>query len=383
MYSSTKHSGGFGGLSLLALSLAMLARTDSPSRALPTTSMARRARGDDDQARSHPLLRSSSLSSKQSFLNLPDIVHASIAFFLPEGNNSRLRVSESCRALHASYGGSHAVLRICYVAYSSPARLAALLRRHRGLAYVIVAEEKAIPAFCLSIAHGYCLVVEGIELFIEEGILPNAQIDLLVGALEVEGALPALRALTVDCSMEPGGLSKLVRTLAGGTAPLLRHLVFRLPNDVEADLISIVDMLEARARIPGCMRLESFNGDRDYVDWFDCASPDTRIRLLRVLLPSVRKLPSFTWEQAFGPCFCEVQAPYLRIALDRENGGGFPSWNLFEALPALVRIEIFSDNQSPFGGDILASVTGALHHGALRDFKAFKMWGVLVASRRF
>lgn len=63
-----------------------------------------------------------------TFLSLPDIAHASIASFLPDGGTrgpNRLRVSEVSRTHFETYGGSLTRISILYVQGSSTARLAA------------------------------------------------------------------------------------------------------------------------------------------------------------------------------------------------------------------------------------------------------------------
>ena len=66
-----------------------------------------------------------------SFTSLPDIAHATIASFLPDGDrrkDTRLRVSEVSRALLEAYGGSLTCVSF-HTGTHSVARLAALLRR--------------------------------------------------------------------------------------------------------------------------------------------------------------------------------------------------------------------------------------------------------------
>ena len=69
-------------------------------------------------------------------------------------------------------------------------------------------------------------------------------------------------------------------------------------------------MLEARALIPGCKKLEALE-ELNNEDWFDEASLETEIRLLRALLPFTKALPVLTWEEAFEACFLEAPAPHL------------------------------------------------------------------------
>ena len=47
----------------------------------------------------------------------------------------------------------------------------------------------------------------------------------LVGALEVDGALPALRKMRIDGVQTPGALTLLAKALATGIAPQLQELV--------------------------------------------------------------------------------------------------------------------------------------------------------------
>lgn len=51
-------------------------------------------------------------------------------------------------------------MRVGYVAEISAARLAALLRRHKKLADVIIKDQQSISALSLAIAQGCCLGIE-------------------------------------------------------------------------------------------------------------------------------------------------------------------------------------------------------------------------------
>lgn len=183
---------------------------------------------------------------------------------------------------------------------SSAARLAALLQRQNKLAEITVYRQEAIPAFSLAIVKGCCGGIERLYLCLDQAIaVTQERANPLVGALEMGGTLPALSVLTIACNMASGGFSKLARALAGGNAPQLQH--FRMyVSGPDNDMASIADMLEARPRIPRCMRLKSFVS---WDDWHDLASVETRIRLLRALLPSVEELPRFKWNQALESCF--------------------------------------------------------------------------------
>ena len=98
--------------------------------------------------------------------------------------------------------------------------------------------------------------------------------------------------------------------------------------DIDIDnsaLAYTVDMVETRARNLRCKTLKSTLKRNSA---FDAASPETRSRWLRALLPSVRALPKFTWHDSFWPCFIDVRAPYLQmlsVLLDDSEvkGGAF------------------------------------------------------------
>lgn len=102
-----------------------------------------------------------------SFLSLPDIAHASIASYLPDGDTrqaSPLPLSEVSRAQLESYGGSLTRIRISHIPSSRTARLVALLRRQTMLIEVIVDKQESIPAFCEAIVQGCCQRLEIIDM---------------------------------------------------------------------------------------------------------------------------------------------------------------------------------------------------------------------------
>jgi hypothetical protein len=52
----------------------------------------------------------------------------------------------------------------------------------------------------------------------------QTHLDILAGALEVDGALPALNILEVNLPTTPHVVAKLAAALMGGALPLLEHL---------------------------------------------------------------------------------------------------------------------------------------------------------------
>jgi len=135
------------------------------------------------------------------FLSLPDIAHACIASFLPDGDEGgdcgRLRVSEVSRPLVEFYGGTLTIIYIFHREGSSAARLAALLRRQGQGKHVEVTlcGQESIPAFCQAIVQGCCPGIEKLVCCRGQPSMTQANWGLLAGALKLDGALAGLKNL--------------------------------------------------------------------------------------------------------------------------------------------------------------------------------------------
>jgi hypothetical protein len=274
------------------------------------------------------------------------------------------------------YGGCLISIIIRHAEGRNPAHLAALLRRQVKLKGVCTGkEDESISGLCQAIVQSCCEEVE--FLFLngsdEGSIMTQQGLDLLAGALEADGALPKLRVLVIACALPPGGLSKLAIALAGGTAPSLRIFHFDATECNEDDLGSIADMLESRALIPSCKKLDSLVGlGNDHC--FDEATLETEIRLLRALLPFTKALPAFAWGNSFEACFLEAPAPYLTcIEVALQGDVGVFSWRVLEAAPALVSILIGCVNQMPNGTRALQSINTTLRNGSLQKLEELAM----------
>lgn len=170
---------------------------------------------------------------------------------------------------------------------------------------------KSFPGIFQAIAQGYCRGVEMITLIPSSMLEVDGKcLNTLAEALQVDGALPALKTFDIILPNTPSFLLKLARALMGGAVPLLEHWNLRQRSVTGEDMNTLADMLEARAGIPNCQRLQTF--DANFGSWLDNASPDTQIRLLRALLPSLKELGKFQWNAAFDPCFRDVR-PHLEI----------------------------------------------------------------------
>lgn len=238
------------------------------------------------------------------------------------------------------------------------------------LSRVTTEKQESIAALCEAIVQGCCLRVEMISLgsFLRRETLTLQHESLLAAALGLEGALPALKYLSVEYQLSTDGLIALSRALQGGSAPALRGLVIcgHLMGDYNNAWDPMASMLEARASLPGCARFENFSMNC----WLNNAPLDTQIRLLRALLPSVKKLPMFRWKHAFEACFVEIKAPFLTVldVILCENNGAFFSWKVLEAAPALEIIKFSNHGTSP-----LKSISVALEHNALQNLQRLKV----------
>lgn len=183
---------------------------------------------------------------------------------------------------------------------------------------------------------------------------------MLAGVLEVEGALPALRSLTIGFPLTPGVPAKLARALARGAAPALQHLNFQFLVENDEDLNPLADMVEARARLAGCCRLQTFEANKI---WLEYGSLPTRTRLLRALLPSLHKLSPFTWNPAFDSCFIDTRPPCLEtLRVYAVDDASVPSRGVLESVPLLSEFGIWHVNMN-LGGDALQPLIAALCGG--------------------
>lgn len=127
----------------------------------------------------------------------------------------------------------------------------------------------------------------------------------------------------------------------------------------------IANMLGARSSIPGCQGLGNFDGNDG---WFDQAPLKIRFRFLRILLPSIEKLPTFLWNSAFDSCLLDVQArmvtslSFCYCGLDGEAVHTVAEILCRDAFPVLTYL-CFSDNPDMTDMGIMA-LTKALENAS-------------------
>jgi len=106
---------------------------------LSATGMAEPGRHDDAEVPSSP---------PPSFTSLPDVAHAVIASFLPDGYRGtcdRLRVARVSRSLLEFYGASITHLNLRGVKDGTESRLTALIRRQNELKAISAFVQKSFP----------------------------------------------------------------------------------------------------------------------------------------------------------------------------------------------------------------------------------------------
>ncbi len=101
----------------------------------------------------------------------------------------------------------------------------------------------------------------------------------------------------------------------------------------EEEVESLIAMLEARAQRPACRGLEKLEA----ANLTGSGIPEApRTRLLRTLLPSVKELDDFEWDNACETSFVEIPPPRLKKL--SVCGTLIPSVAALEAMPALEKM---------------------------------------------
>ena len=318
-----------------------------------------------------------------SFTALSGIVHVTIASFLPDGDSkkdSRLRVSEVSRAPLELYGGSLTSATVRDVKDGLAARLAALLRWQSKLEKISVTTQGPILALSQAMAQGCCRAVESLLLNsggYEARPLSRKHLDLLAGALEADGALPALEKLELSFRSTPHVLARLAEALVGGALPLLEHLELYQKNFTDRDLAA--DMVERRAQISGCHGLTCFSANRK---WLGGGTP-AEIRLLRATTV-VKSLSGVRWHADFDPCFRDICPPHLELLGVHIDHEAFPSLEVLEAAPALKRIGISGDDaDDEIGAAAFQSVIAALHRGVGLNLQDIDLSSCMISDVHF
>lgn len=179
----------------------------------------------------------------------------------------------------------------------------------------------------------------------------------------MEGALPALQRFKIFTVFTPDVLSKLAQVLKGGALPNLEHVEMWQCHVYTKELDLLSDMVKARAQIPECKTNLTFEGGHN---WLGHASPATRTRLLRTLLPSLKELPRLEWNLAYEACFHDLRPPNLEaLRIEVLNAAGlYPSCEMLETIPSLKTIHyLFNGYQNTLGAAPFQSVITALQRG--------------------
>lgn len=106
-------------------------------------------------------------SPPRPFLSLPDIAHYTIACFLPDSYEGRLRLSKRSRLPFMHYGGTLIELSI-HRGRGNDARLAGLLQRNK-VTRVALYHQGALPALCQALQGAERLQLVGYETTMTQG----------------------------------------------------------------------------------------------------------------------------------------------------------------------------------------------------------------------
>lgn len=159
-------------------------------------------------------------------------------------------------------------------------------------------------------------------------------IKSLVDAICADVSLPALTSLSLNGLFSTFGLSYLTEHLSlPGVLPPLKKLAIEHEFDhhPDAEVEMVADMIEARAKHASGGALEKSG------IWFQGGPTQARIRMLRVLLPSLKEL-AMLWETViWTSCFgSDLMAPHLgKMDMYLSADAVGPSPEVWEALPVL------------------------------------------------
>jgi hypothetical protein len=212
------------------------------------------------------------------------------------------------------------------------------VRRQKALHSVTIFASKLFPSFLVCLGQGTLNSLR--NLYLMEPI-PTDQLCAFAG-LVAEGALPLLEELDMDTCSESGAVPAIVAGFQAGGCPFLNVLELAIPvlsseqddededdddwqpeydeEETERNLEAIANAFEARAAAGIEPRLRWLEGN-----WLSHGSVEVRIRLLRVLLPSVTRLPEMNeWD--------------LEMAMGLKDIGGpcLESFTINQDLPVLV-----------------------------------------------
>lgn len=231
-------------------------------------------------------------------------------------------------------------------------------------------DHRIIPALSQAIAQGCCRGVESIDLEELRIKIAGERLDILAEALQMRGALPALKILNVKLKSTPRVLPRLAGALEGDTLPVLNRLIVQQVGVNDGDIKSVAIMLERRALIPGCLRLKSFDSNSNWL-----AKPSRRHRP-DSCVPCCRQsyfthIPS---DATFEPYFRDVQPALLEdFCVELPEDMAAPSAEVLEALPALKKLELEHRPREVLFAKSFQPVIRALHRGvglqALQELK--------------
>ena len=279
-----------------------------------------------------------------AFAALPAAMHIFMTSFVK--TSDRLEMATTSHGLLELWGSSMTTIVVSRnfqrVRHLSKTSLSTLLQRQRRLEKLVGSWE-AGSLIARGIAAGHCRSLE--ELCIKfpplggfvckSDFLSVNHIQSMVDAICAENALPNLTSLSLNGLFSTHGLSYLTEHLSlPGVLPSLKQLAIEHEFDdySDSEVEMVADMIEARAKHATSGALEKFDGM-----WFQGGPTQARIRMLRVLLPSLKEL-TLLWETEIGTsCFGnDLSAPNLeKVDMYLSADAVGPSAEVWEVLPAL------------------------------------------------
>ena len=242
-----------------------------------------------------------------SFAALPAAMHTFIISFVK--TSSRLEVATTSRALLELWGNSMitvvATRNLQRVKHVKVTSLSTLLQRQKKLEKLVGSWE-AGALIARGISDGHCRSLKELSItfpplrgFVcRSDFLSVDTIKSLDDAICAEDALPSLTSLSLNGLFSTLGLSYLTEHLSlPGVLPSLKKLAIEHEFDdyPDAEVGMVADIIEARAKHASGGALEKFDGM-----WFQGGPTQAGIRMLRVLLLSLKELTTVWATRALG-----------------------------------------------------------------------------------
>lgn len=234
--------------------------------------------------------------------SFPDAVNIYLCSFLFQHELKSLRATSPW--LLESCGGKMVELGLRWdnditgIPASSSTSLSGLLARQERREKLTLRDNLLLPFVVKAISHGHCRHLK--ELYVNS--LKTLKQDLTaeqltpLAAVISAGKLPNLEVLDLDVGWAEEGMAVLAYGLRNGACPKLESLgkfhrcnMTKINGYAGANMRVLAALVERCQELPGCSHIKELDGDL-----LTFGSDEIRGRLLRAMLPFIKRLPSLS-----------------------------------------------------------------------------------------